>query len=315
VVTDPTLTPDGKRVVMLLSTPTRPVNVAAYDLDSGVLTTLTNARPTDADPAAFVEPRLVHYPARDGHRVPAWLYRPAGDSGPLGVVLAIHGGPPSQERPAYTHDGFFQYLASHGVSVFAPNVRGSTGYGMIYEKRSYRDWGGQDLDDFADAAEYLRAQPWVDPARIGLVGRSYGGFAVLSCISRLPQYGWAAAVDWCGPANLVTFTRSQPPTWRSKVAAMIGDPDTDAEFLMSRSPVTYVDQIRTPLLVIQGANDPRVPQQESDQIVARLRRRGIEVRYDIYDDEGHSFSKRANQIRAWSTAGEFLLSHLARPAH
>jgi dipeptidyl aminopeptidase/acylaminoacyl peptidase len=314
VVTNLTLTPDGQQVVMLMSTPTRPANVTVYDLASGELTTLTDARPAGVAPAGFVEPRLVHFPARDGHQLPANLYRPAGGSGPIGVVLAIHGGPPSQDRLEYTHDGFFQYLVSHGVAVFAPNVRGSSGYGIAYEKRSYRDWGGQDLADFADAAAYLHAQHWVDPARIGLVGRSYGGFAVLSCISRLPDYEWAAAVDWCGPANLVTFTRSQPPTWRSKVAAMIGDPDTDADFLLSRSPVTYVDQIRTPLLVIQGANDPRVPRHESDQIVARLRQRGVEVRYDVYDDEGHSFSKRANQTRAWSTAGEFLLSHLARSA-
>jgi dipeptidyl aminopeptidase/acylaminoacyl peptidase len=310
-LTNLTLTPDGQRAVMLLSTPTQPANLTVCDLNSGERNSLTDARPTGVDPTRFLEPQLVRYPARDGHRVPAWLYRPDGDSGPISVVLAIHGGPPAQERPEYTHDGFFQYLASHGVAVFAPNVRGSTGYGATYEKRSYRDWGGQDLADFADAAEYLRAQEWVDPARIGLVGRSYGGYAVLSCVSRLPEYEWAAAVDWCGPANLVTFTRSQPPTWRSKVAAMIGDPDTDAKFLLTRSPVAYVDQIRTPLLVIQGANDPRVPRQESDQIVARLRQRGIEVHYDVYDDEGHSFSKRANQTRAWSTAGEFLLAHLA----
>jgi dipeptidyl aminopeptidase/acylaminoacyl peptidase len=305
-----TMTPYGRRAVMLLSTATRPTNVVVCDLATGQLTTLTDARPTGADPTGFVEPELVHYPARDGHQVPAYLYRPPGASDPVGVVLAIHGGPPAQERPEYTHDGFFQYLVSHGLAVFAPNVRGSSGYGITYEKRSYRDWGGQDLADFADAAAYLRDQRWADPHRIGLVGRSYGGFGVLSCISRLPEYDWAAAVDWCGPANLVTFTRSQPPTWRSKVAAMIGDPDTDADFLLSRSPVSYVDQIRTPLLVIQGANDPRVPRQESDQIVARLRERGIEVRYEVYDDEGHSFSKRANQTSAWSIAGEFLLAHL-----
>jgi dipeptidyl aminopeptidase/acylaminoacyl peptidase len=312
VATNLTLTRHGQ-AVMLLSTPTQPPHVTMCDLASGGLTTLTDVKPVGVDAESLVVPHLVRYPAQDGSQIPAYLYRPAGDAQPLGVVLAIHGGPPAQERPGYSQDGFFQFLASQGIAVFAPNVRGSTGYGIAYEKRSYRDWGGQDLADFADAVEYLRKQPWVDPARIGLVGRSYGGFAVLSCISRLPQYEWAAAVDWCGPANLVTFTRCQPPTWRSKVAAMIGDPDTDAEFLMSRSPVSYVDQIRTPLLVIQGANDPRVPRQESDQIVARLRQRGVEVHYDVYDDEGHSFSKRSNQQRAWSTAGEFLRARLARP--
>jgi dipeptidyl aminopeptidase/acylaminoacyl peptidase len=181
---------------------------------------------------------------------------------------------------------------------------------MSYQQLSYRDWGGGDLGDLADAVHYLRRQDWVDPERIGVVGRSYGGFAVLSCVSRLPELDWAAAVDWCGPSNLVTFTRSQPPTWRSKVALMVGDPETDKDFLMARSPVTYADQIRTPLFIIQGANDPRVPKPESDQIVERLRARGMEVRYDVYPDEGHSFGKRENQIKARSAAGEFLLSHL-----
>ena len=304
------LTGDARQAVMVISTPTRPFNVAVLDLQSGGLRWLTDAQPAAAHATRLVEPTLVHYPARDGRRIPAYLYRPRDITGPVGVVLAIHGGPPSQERPVYSNDGFFQYLVAHGVAVLAPNVRGSTGYGMSYQRLSYRDWGGGDLGDFADAAAYLRSQEWVDPKRIGLVGRSYGGFGVLSCVSRLPEYDWAAAVVWCGPANLVTFTRAQPPTWRSRVAIMVGDPDADEELLLSRSPITHVDQIRTPLLVIQGANDPRVPKAESDQIVQQLRGRGVEVRYDIYPDEGHVFGKRANQISARTAAGEFLLTHL-----
>lgn len=304
------LTRNGRQAVMVLSTPTRPVNVAVLDLRSGGLRWLTDAQPAAAQATRLVEPTLVRYPARDGRQIPAYLYRPHDTAGPVGVVLAIHGGPPAQERPAYSNDGFFQYLAAHGVAVLAPNVRGSTGYGTAYQRLSYRDWGGGDLGDFADAAAYLRRQEWVDPKRVGLVGRSYGGFGVLSCVSRLPEYDWAAAVEWCGPANLVTFTRAQPPTWRSKVAIMVGDPEADEAFLLSRSPITYVDQIRTPLLVIQGANDPRVPKAESDQIVHQLRARGVKVGYDVYPDEGHVFSKRANQISARTAAGEFLLAHL-----
>jgi dipeptidyl aminopeptidase/acylaminoacyl peptidase len=295
---------------MLLSTPSRPWNLAALDLATGALRWLTDAQPASVQMTDLVEPTLVHYPARDGRQIPAYLYRPRDNREQVGVVLAIHGGPPSQERPSYSNDGFFQYLASHGVAVLAPNVRGSTGYGMTYQRLSYRDWGGGDLGDFADAARFLRSQPWVDPARIGLVGRSYGGFAVLSCVARLPEFDWAAAVVWCGPSDLVTFTRAQPPTWRSRVAIMVGDPDTDEEFLRSRSPVTYADQIRTPLLVIQGANDPRVPKAQSDRIVQRLRERGVEVRYQVYNDEGHLFGKRENQVTARSTAGEFLLAQL-----
>jgi dipeptidyl aminopeptidase/acylaminoacyl peptidase len=303
------LTADGRRVVVRMSTPTVPWNVLSVDLDSGEQAWLTDARPA-VDASAFVEPVLVRYPARDGTTVPAYLYRPPSPGDDVPVVVAVHGGPPTQERPTYSNDGLFQYLASRGVAVFAPNIRGSSGYGLAYQRAVHRDWGGIDLSDLDDAARYLKGQPWV--GRLGLLGRSYGGFAVLSCVSRLPEHDWAAAVAWCAPSNLVTFTRSQPPTWRTQVAIMVGDPDTDAEFLTGRSPFTHADRIRAPLFLIQGANDPRVPRPESDQIVARLRGRGIGVRYDIYPDEGHVFGRSENQHRAHADAAEFLLKHLKK---
>jgi len=312
VVSDLTVTPDASRVVMRLSTPTLPWNIVLLDLATGELRWLTDSGPVAADPARFVEPELIRYPGREGRDIPAFLYRPAATSATVGVVLAIHGGPAAQERPTYGHDGFYQYLLSRGVAVLAPNVRGSTGYGKSYKALSHRDWGGGDLDDFADAVRYLHRQPWVDPTRIGLYGGSYGGFAVLSCLARLPELDWAAAVDVCGPSNLLTFARAAPPTWRSKVAVLVGDPDTDAELLNSRSPVRYADAIRAPLFVIQGANDPRVPKDESDQIVEHLRARGVEVRYDVYPDEGHGFTRRENQARARADAADFLLAHLTR---
>lgn len=308
-VSEMTLSPDGRTAVLLISTPTRPRSLAVLDLNSGDLSWLAEATPAGTPSSALAEPTLVRYTSHDGREIPAFVYRPAG-SGPLPVVLAIHGGPGIQERPNYSNDGLFQYLVSRGVAVFAPNVRGSTGYGYSYQKLSFRDWGGGDLGDLAAAADWLCGQVWVDPTRIGLYGRSYGGFAVLSCLSRLPEINWVAAVVWSGPSNLVTFTRAQPPTWRSKVAALIGDPDIDTEFLMSRSPVSYADQVRTPLMVIQGANDTRVPRHESDQIVSHLRDRGVEARYVVFPDEGHVFGKRANQTKARSAAAEFLLDYL-----
>jgi dipeptidyl aminopeptidase/acylaminoacyl peptidase len=295
-----------------LSTPTRPWNVVVVDLMAGELRWLTDYRPALTDQSVLVDPVAMRYPARDGRKVPAYLYRPRQMAEPVGVVLAIHGGPPVQERPAYSNEGFYQYLASRGVAIFAPNVRGSSGYGISYQRAVDRDWGGVDLEDLADAARYLRSLDWVDPARIGLFGRSYGGFGVLSCVSRLPEFDWAAAVAWAGISNIITLARAMPPTWRTQVATMIGDPENDADFLMSRSPVTYSDRIRTPLFLIQGANDVRVPKHESDQIVQRLRARGVEVRYDIYPDEGHVFGRRDNQTKARSDAAEFLLAHLVR---
>jgi dipeptidyl aminopeptidase/acylaminoacyl peptidase len=303
------LTPDGRHAVLLMSTPAMPTNILLADIETGGLRWLTGARPA-VDPAILVEPGAVGCPARDGTLIPAYLYRPRRAAGPVGVVIDIHGGPPVQERPAYSNDGLFQYLASRGVAVLAPNIRGSSGYGLAYQRAVHRDWGGVDLADLDDVTRYLKTQPWADPDRIALMGRSYGGFVVLSAVSRLAEHDWAAAVSVAGPSNLLTFSRAQPPSCRSQVSILIGDPDTDAEFLLSRSPVRYSDQITAPLFLIQGANDTRVPRQEAEQIVQRLRERGIEVRHDVYPDEGHAFGKRENQSRARSDAAEFLISHL-----
>lgn len=307
------VTPDGHSVVVQMSTAATPRNLAVADLQRGEFRWLTDARPASGDATTFVEPELIRYPARDGRTVPAYLYRPTRFAGKRGVLVSIHGGPDHQERPSYMYDGLYQYLLSNGVAILVPNFRGSRGYGKSNIRLIHRNWGGSDLDDFAGAVDYLRAQDWVDPERIGLFGGSYGGFAVLSCLSRLPELGWAAAVDWCGPSNLVTLARLAPPTWRTRVLTMIGDPDQDEKGLLSRSPVTSVDNIAAPLMIIQGANDPRVPKSESDQIVERLRARSIEVRYDVYPDEGHGFSRRENQVKAFSDSAEFLLAHLARP--
>jgi len=170
-------------------------------------------------------------------------------------VLSIHGGPEAQERPTYNYWGFYQYLLNLGIGVIATNVRGSTGYGISYQKLIHRDWGGGELKDFEWAAKHAQSLDWVDPQRLGVFGGSFGGFATLSCVSRLPQC-WSAAVDIFGPTNLLTFTRSVPDFWKRIMKEWVGDPEEDAEMLTERSPITYVSDIRAPLLVIQGANDP-----------------------------------------------------------
>jgi dipeptidyl aminopeptidase/acylaminoacyl peptidase len=203
----------------------------------------------------------------------------------------------------------YQYLLSLGIGILAPNIRGSTGYGKSYQKLIHHDWGGDELKDLEAAATYLRSLPWVDSSKIGVYGGSFGGFATLSCVSRLPDY-WAAAVDIVGPSNLVTFAKAVPPTWRRFMAEWVGDPETEADFLLERSPITYVDQIKTPIFVIQGAKDPRVVKAESDQIVQRLRERGVEVRYDVYEDEGHGFTKRENDLKALADTTDFFAKYL-----
>jgi dipeptidyl aminopeptidase/acylaminoacyl peptidase len=302
------VSPDGRLLGFLLNQPQHPTEVFILDLTVMALTQLTSSLVGDIDPADLIQPELVRFPTHDDRQIPAFLYQPRG-SGPFPVVLSIHGGPEAQELPDDAYSGLYQYWASRGIGVLAPNVRGSTGYGKTYQRLIHRDWGGDELKDFEAAARYLRSLDWVDAARLGVFGGSFGGFATLSCISRLPEY-WAAAVDAFGPSNLVTAGKAVPPTWRRMMAKWVGDPETEADFLLSRSPITYVDQIRAPLFVIQGANDPRVVQGESDQIVALLRQRGIEVRYDVYPDEGHAFTKRANELKALRDAATFMEQHL-----
>ena len=302
------VSPDGRLLGLLLDQPRHPTEVFILDLITRELRQLTSSARGGVDPADLIQPELVRFPTHDDRQIPAFLYRPRC-SGPYPVVLSIHGGPDAQELPVYKYSGLYQYWASRGIGVLAPNVRGSTGYGKTYQRLIHRDWGGDELKDFEAAARYLRSLDWVDADRLGVFGGSFGGFATLSCISRLPEY-WAAAVDAFGPSNLVTAGKAVPPTWQRMMAAWVGDPETEVDFLLSRSPITYVDQIRTPLFVIQGANDPRVVQGESDQIVEQLRQRGIDIRYDVYPDEGHGFTKRANELNALRDAATFMEQHL-----
>src|SRR5690606_946879 len=181
--------------------PQRSPEVYVVELATGQARRLTDNMLGGLSPEDLVAPELIRYPSTDDLRVPAWIYRPRV-AGRLPVVLSIHGGPEAQERPKYTP--LYQYLCSRGIAVMAPNIRGSTGYGKRYQRLIHRDWGGGDLRDLDHAVRWLRAQDWVDPDRIGVFGGSYGGFATLSCVTRLPDY-WAAAVDIVGASNLVTF--------------------------------------------------------------------------------------------------------------
>jgi dipeptidyl aminopeptidase/acylaminoacyl peptidase len=306
-----TVSGDGRYAALLWTQPTRSHEVYVVELATGRTRRLTDNMLGGLAPEQLTAPDLVRYPSTDELQVPAWIYRPAERTGRLPVVLAIHGGPESQERPIY--NPFYQYLCSRGIAVMATNIRGSTGYGKGYQRLIHRDWGGGDLEDLRHAAEWLRTQDWVDSERLGVFGGSYGGFATLSCVTRLPEY-WAAAVDIVGPSNLVTFAKSVPPTWRRLMARWVGDPETEVDFLMARSPISYVDNVTAPLLVIQGAHDPRVVKEESDQMVERLRKLGRDVEYVVFDDEGHGFTRRANELRAWRLAADWLVHHLTDDA-
>ncbi len=302
------LSPDGSHAALIVSSPRRPPEAWVVETSSGRTWPVTDSRLGGLKENDLVEIELVSFPTFDGREIPAWLYRPNVD-GKAPVVLSIHGGPEAQERPVY--QPLYQYLLSRGIGVLATNIRGSTGYGKSYQRLVQRDWGGGDMQDWEHAAKWLQQQDWVDAERIGVFGGSYGGFAVLTCVTRLPAY-WAAAVDIFGPSNLVTFAKAVPPTWRRFIARFVGDPETEADFLMERSPITYVENVKAPLLVIQGATDPRVVKGESDQMVEKLRGLGRDVEYVVFDDEGHGFTKRTNELKAYRRAAEWLEQHLLR---
>ena len=301
---------DGSRLAVVLSSPRRPPEVHVVERATGGSSQLTeNWIGGGLAEEQLVDAELISYRSFDGREIPAWLYRPLDLDGRTPVVLSIHGGPQAQERPIY--NPLHQYLVSRGMAVLATNIRGSTGYGKTYQRLINRDWGGGDLRDWEHAVHWLHQQDWVDPERIGVFGGSYGGFAVLSCVTRLPDY-WAAAVDVFGPSNLITLTRATPPTWRRAVKRMIGDPDEDAELLRERSPMTYIENAKAPLLVIQGAKDPRVVRSESDQLVDKLHSLGRTVEYVVFDDEGHGFTRQENQQRALRLAADWLQQHLVQ---
>ncbi|HFE66092.1 MAG TPA: S9 family peptidase, partial [Chloroflexi bacterium] len=251
----------------------------------------------------------------DGLRISARLYLPAaelGYTGPHPLVYYIHGGPQGQERPdfAWFSMPFIQFLTLNGFAVFVPNVRGSTGYGFNYMKQVVRDWGGADrLDHVHAMTEILPQDGRIDVNRAGVVGRSYGGYMTLTLAARHPEL-WSAAIDMFGPYNLVTFARRVPETWKPFIAMLVGDPETEQDFLLERSPYTYMENLACPMLVIQGQNDPRVIEQESRELVESLREMGKEVEYLVFPDEGHDVLKYENRIRVYNTMTDFFKEKL-----
>ena len=302
--------PDASAILIGWSTGTTPPEILWVPLPRGKPRQVTSSLPSATGAGPLVPPRLVRIRADDGRRIGAFYYLPTELRGHrIPAVLVIHGGPSSQERPSWGFFGLYAYLNSCGVAVLAPNIRGSTGYGKEFRSLVHHDWGGGDLADARACADWLRSRREIDGVRLGIFGGSYGGFLALSCATRLPDY-WAACVDWCGPSNLVTFVETAPPFLRRFLIESVGDPERERDFLEGRSPVSYIDQLRAPLLVIQGANDRRVPPEESRRIVERARALGHYVEYELFPDEGHSFGKAANIIAATSLTARFLVTHL-----
>ncbi|MBU3666094.1 MAG: S9 family peptidase [Chthoniobacterales bacterium] len=253
----------------------------------------------------------VRIPARDGLELPGYLTLPPGlEPKNLPAVLYVHGGP--WARDAWGFDGTAQFLANRGYAVLQVNYRGSTGYGRAFWEKGFKQWGKSMQDDLTDASKWLVEEGIADPKRIAIYGGSYGGYAALAGMALTPGV-YAAGISFVGPSNLFTLLATVPPYWepmRKMNYEMIGDPEKEKELLTAASPLFSADKIGAPLLIAQGANDPRVKKAESDQIVEALKRRGIDVPYIVKSNEGHGFANEENRLYFYRAVERFLARHL-----
>jgi dipeptidyl aminopeptidase/acylaminoacyl peptidase len=303
--------PDGTRLAFTFSPSNDAVNIWLWDVSSQTLTRATQSARGGLSDEAFVAPQLVRYPTFDDRQIPAYLFLPRGiEPRSRPVVVYVHGGPESQTRPAF--NPVIQYLVSHGYGVLAPNVRGSRGYGYLYQSLDDIRLRMDSVADLAASVAWLGEQGIADARRIAVMGSSYGGFMVLAALTTYPDL-WAAGVDIVGISNYVTFLGKTGP-WRRKLREPeYGSLENDREFLEAISPIHHADAITAALFVVHGANDPRVPVGEAEQIVAALRARKVPVEYLRFEDEGHGLIKRANRVKAYPAIARFLDAQL-RPS-
>jgi dipeptidyl aminopeptidase/acylaminoacyl peptidase len=287
-----------------------PVRYYAYDRASRTASVLFDSRPEMLRyQLATMEP--FAFTARDGLTVHGYVtFPPGGGRSALPAVLDVHGGPTVRDEWGWNPEA--QWLANRGYLCIQVNYRGSTGYGKAFVNAGDREWGGKMHDDLIDAVRYVAAQGWADPDRTAIYGGSYGGYAALVGAAFTPDV-FRCAVDIVGPSNLKTLLETIPAYWapaRAELYKRVGNPETDQEFLWSRSPLSRARDIRIPLLIAQGANDPRVKQAESEQIVAALAEAGIDYEYMLFPDEGHGFAKPENRLKFYAAAERFLAKYL-----
>lgn len=289
-----------------------PLAYYLYDRPAGQARFLfTNRQALEGQPLANMQPLVI--PSRDGWELVSYLTRPRfADGGPGPLVLLVHGGP--WYRDVWGYNPLHQWLANRGYAVLSVNFRGSTGFGKAFVNAASREWGGKMHDDLIDAVNWAIQEGIADPRRIAIMGGSYGGYATLVGLTFTPEV-FACGVDIVGPSNLVTLLQTIPPYWEPMFELWkrrVGDPTTEEgrAFLEQRSPLTFADRIIRPLLIGQGANDPRVKQSESDQIVRALQEKQIPVTYVLYPDEGHGFARPENNLSFFAIAEAFLAQHL-----
>ncbi|HEX4603857.1 MAG TPA: S9 family peptidase, partial [Candidatus Angelobacter sp.] len=302
--------PDGTRLLYNHYGPNAPTDLWAYDLAARKSQQITHSLSGGIRSEDMVEPYLVHYPSKDGKwRISAFVYVPysAQRNGKNAAVVFIHGGPEAQLQNFIVRP--IQYLVNQGYFVIAPNYRGSTGYGKEFQDANRFDLGGGDLDDVISAADWMVKTGYVDTKKIAVMGGSYGGYLSMMAVTKAPDR-FAAGVPWIPFVNWFTVFENTSAELREFILANMGDPNKDVARFKERSPIYFADQIKAPLLLLAGGNDPRCPKTEAEQVAQAVKKRGGVVELKVYENEGHGFTKLENQIDAYTRIAEFLKKYV-----
>ena len=312
VITGVNISPSEKLMAFYVNGDRSPSNLYVYNFATKKAMKLTDSMNPEINPDDLVDSQVIRYKSFDGLEIPSILYKPkqASAQQKAPALLLIHGGPGGQTRVGY--NPMTQYLVNHGYVVLGVNNRGSSGYGKTFFAADDGKHGREPLWDCVEAKKYLATLGYVDEKKIGIIGGSYGGYMVLAALAFKPEE-FAVGVDIFGVSNWVRTLQSIPPYWesfRKSLYKELGNPETDLENLRAISPLFHADKIVKPLIVLQGANDPRVIKPESDEIVESIKKRNGVVEYVLFDNEGHGFTKKANEIRAYKAILDFLDRHL-----
>jgi dipeptidyl aminopeptidase/acylaminoacyl peptidase len=307
------ISPGEKWMRLTVGTSKSPNDLYVYNFETKALQRLTNSLNPEIDPEDLAAAEVVRYKSFDGLEIPAIYYKPltatAGQKTP--ALVWVHGGPGGQSRVGYF--AFIQYLVNHGYAVLAVNNRGSSGYGKTFYKMDDRNHGDKDLQDCIYGKKYLQSLDYIDGERIGIIGGSYGGYMTMAAMTFQPD-AFKVGVDIFGVTNWLRTLKSVPPYWesfRKALYAELGDPTTaDSVRLHNISPLFHASRIKNPVIVLQGANDPRVLQAESDEIVAAMKQNGVPVEYIVFPDEGHGFVKKENEMKGYGGVLTFLDKYL-----
>ncbi len=304
---------DSSRLMYMHEGPNAPNDLWSYDFAAGKPHQITDSLVGGIRSEDMVEPFLAHYPSKDGKwQISAFVYVPynAEKNGKNAAVVWIHGGPNAQSDNSFNRG--IQYLVNQGYFVIAPNYRGSLGYGKEFDDANRFDMGGGDLDDVVSAAEWIKKSGFVDPKKVAVMGGSYGGYLTMMAVTKAPDL-WAAGVAIVPFVNWFTEIENEDPLLREYDMATMGDPMKDKARFQERSPINFVDQIKAPLLLLAGGNDPRCPKTEAEQVASAVKKRNGVAELKVYDNEGHGFAKIENQIDAYTRVAEFLKKY-AEPA-